>query len=417
MDSYVVPKLSLEGKSFSVRVPSSKSMANRALILAAQTKGDFLLKGDFAAEDIQLMVEALRKIGVGIVEKSDSLCISNDLSWRRNEAEIELYLGNSGTSLRFLTSLVCLRKGNTVLTGKERMKERPIKDLVDALRQLKVRIEYLEKDGFPPIRVVGSEKVIGGSASVRGDVSSQFITSLLLCAPSFEEGLRLKISDELISKPYVDLTLYQLREWGAVAESSDVPSEFHISRSVFSAANREIEGDASAAVYWWALGFLHGAEVTITNVPLTSLQPDLKFVRVLELLKKRKSGQGEFEIDMNDMPDASLMLIALGATLDYPIRITGIGSLRVKETDRIAAMAAELVKVGSAVDEGTDWIRIGPLAKELVQIVQIDTYDDHRVAMAMAILGTKLGNLEISDPDCVNKTYPGFWSDLERFTS
>lgn len=409
MRSIRVPQLKLKGRPFQLSVPSSKSIANRALILAALSKGKFKLIGDFEAEDIQLMIGSLQKLGVKIAQRRDGLSIENDLSWKQQRNALRLFLGNSGTSIRFLTSLVCLRNGRTVLTGKQRMKERPIKDLVDALRQLGAEVHYLERDGFPPIEVKGHGTLRGGRVNVKAQTSSQFLTSLLLIEPALEKKLQLNTPGKIVSQPYIDMTRALVRRWRAGADFT-------------------VEGDASAAVYWWALAFLHGVTVEVSNVPSRSMQGDVKFLSLIKRLKSHKT-KTTLSIDMNDMPDASLMLMAMVPLLRFPITITGIGSLRVKETDRIAAMAKELGKLGVKVEVGKDWMKIWPLLEgdfstsprsknssvSVEMTKKIETYDDHRIAMSFAVLGTRLGNLEIMDPDCVRKTYPKFWRDLKRF--
>lgn len=399
MKSILVSQLNLKDRSFQVTVPSSKSMANRALILAALSKGKFKLIGDFEAEDIQLMIGALQYLGIKIARRKDCLVIDNDLRWREKNNRLRLFLGNSGTSLRFLTSLVCLRRGETVLTGKQRMKERPIKDLVDALRQLGAEVRYLEKDGYPPLEVIGAGSLRGGKVKMKAQVSSQFLTSLLLIEPALEGKLQISLSGKVISRPYVDMTRAMVRAWKEGRDFS-------------------VEGDASAAVYWWALGYLHGARVTISNVPQKSFQGDVKFLGLLRRLKAYKA-QKTLVLDMNDMPDASLMLMAIAPLLKFPVKITGIGSLRVKETDRIEAMAQELQKLGVRLAVGKDWMKVWPLDLQRFdgsRRIVIETYDDHRIAMSFAILGTRLGNLDILDPDCVQKTYPNFWRDLRKFS-
>lgn len=399
MKSIHIPQLHLKGRSFRITVPSSKSMANRALILAALSKGKFKLIGDFEAEDIQLMIGALQNLGIKVDRRKDCLVIDNDLRWREKHNRLRLFLGNSGTSLRFLTSLVCLRRAETVLTGKQRMKERPIKDLVDTLRQLGAEVRYLEKDGYPPLEVIGAGSLRGGKVKMKAQVSSQFLTSLLLIEPALEAKLQIALSGKVISRPYVDMTSAMVRAWKSGRDFS-------------------VEGDASAAVYWWALGYLHGARVTISNVPQKSLQGDVKFLGLLRRLKAYKA-QKTLVLDMNDMPDASLMLMAIAPLLKFPVNITGIGSLRVKETDRIEAMAQELQKLGVRVVVGKDWMKAWPVDLQRFdgsRRIVIDTYDDHRIAMSFAILGTRLGNLDILDPDCVQKTYPNFWRDLRKFS-
>ncbi|MDP2690842.1 MAG: 3-phosphoshikimate 1-carboxyvinyltransferase [bacterium] len=421
MGAYRVPKLNLRRERIEITVPSSKSMANRALILSALSAGSFRVDGDFLADDIQIMIQSLQKLGIAVESDERGLRFQNDLSWRENSEEIELFLGNSGTSMRFLSALVTLRKGITILTGKERMKERPIGDLVNALRDLGVEVEYLEKEGYPPLRVVGRGSVPGGSIQMKGDVSSQFLSALLLAGSAFDEGLEIELEGELISKPYVEMTMRMIEEWGMKNEKWKMKNgklRMKVSPVSFQGHDYQVEGDASAAVYWWALGFLQNAEVIVRNVPDDSVQGDVGF---RQLLKKVETGLKPVStrLDMSDMPDASLMLMAIAPMLMFPIRIEGIASLRIKETDRIEAMVTELRKLGGRVETGEDWIMIYPMDLDKYQVlqnVQIDTYDDHRVAMSMAILGTRLGNLEILDRDCVNKTYPGFWEELERIS-
>jgi 3-phosphoshikimate 1-carboxyvinyltransferase len=413
--SISIPKLNLKGLTFDVKVPSSKSLANRALVLAALSKGEFSLKGDFEAEDIQLMIEALRKMGIGIEAKAgEGLLIKNDLSWMADEGDLELFLGNSGTSIRFLTSLVLFRKGTTLLTGKDRMKERPIGDLVDALRQIGAHITYLDKEGFPPLFVRGLENVSGGVIRMRGDVSSQFLTSVLLISSQFSSGLQVKVDGELISKPYVEMTLELMKSWGVHTQHDD--RGYSALPQLMIGQDFVIEGDASAATYWWALSHLHDCVINIQNVQNDSIQGDVHFKKVLNMLS---NCTGPFEIDMNNMPDASLTLMAVAPFHHDVVTITNIGSLRVKETDRIEAMATELRRVGVMVETGVDWVKVWPGEKEQTgdsKSISVHTYDDHRIAMSMAVLATKLGSIVILDPDCVKKSYPEFWNHLSRFT-
>lgn len=393
-------------------LPSSKSLANRVLILAAQTEGSFFVSGDFEAEDVQIMINSLHKLGISIIKTEKGLHVENNLSWKKDDGDLELYLGNSGTSTRFLSSLVPLRKGNTVLTGNDRMKERPISDMSDALVQLGVKVTYLENDGFPPVSYSLQEQN-SPVVTIRGDVSSQYLSSLLLSAASYPLGMNISIEGALISRPYIELTLDLMKKWGI--DVTLLPNGYSIAPQKHVAKDYEIEGDASAAVYWWAFEFLHGNSVTFSNLEESSVQGDMKFRNVLSDLNNHN--EGVFERDMNDLPDASLMLMALSPLLEFPIKITNIASLRVKETDRIEAMKNELLKLGVKVETGEDWISIdGTELSSLPESVQIETYDDHRIAMCFAVLGSKIGNLEILDPDCVKKTYPKFWVHLKMFS-
>ena len=415
MKSIVVPKLDLKGKRFDVVVPASKSLANRALILAALSKGEFQLKGDFEAEDIQIMIGALGEMGIHVEtignQGTIGIRIQNDLGWMEDDRELELFLGNSGTSIRFLTSLVLFRKGSTILTGKDRMKERPIKDLVDALVQVGAEIEYLEKEGFPPLKVCGLKDRSGGLLKVRGDASSQFLTSLLLIGSQFERGLEIQLEGLLISQPYIEMTLDLMRKWDISVQRG--VEGFRVFPQPLIGMDFEVEGDASAATYWWALEYLQGCVINVQNVQNDSKQGDVQFKKVLNMLSNCTDA---FEIDMNDMPDAAMTLMAVAPFHAAPVTIKNVASLRVKQTDRIEAMAKELVKCGVSIDSGVDWVKIRPFLKSdySTSLVSIETYDDHRVAMSMAVFGSMIGNIEILDPDCVKKTYPGFWDDLGR---
>lgn len=421
MESFSVPKVQLNTK-LSVNVPSSKSMANRALILSALSKGDFTIFGDFEAEDIQLMISGLHQMGVQVSLVDAGVKFQNDMNWMKSADPLVLNLGNSGTSLRFLTSLSCLRAGDTLLTGIQRMKERPLADLIDALGQLGFNVQYSDKIGFPPVEVLGtdhgtSQTYAGGAVRMRGNTSSQFVSSLLLIGSAFGQGLAIQVYGELISRPYVETTLKMIEEWGgSVSRKLGVRSlELRVEHAELKGHDYQVEGDASAAVYWWAIGFLHDVDVDVENVPLDSVQGDVGFLKLLQQM--RDHHEGVFEVDMNDMPDASLMLMAMAPLMSYPIRITNIASLRVKETDRIDAMATELRRLGVDVQTGQDWMTVMPLKSFNVSPVEIETYNDHRIAMSFAISGTRIGNIVIKNPDCVQKTYPRFWDDLKRLTA
>lgn len=416
MNLRVVEKVNKVAAEYTLKLPSSKSLANRVFILAAQAEGSFVLHGDFEAEDVQLMIHSLQKLGIEMQLEADHITVKNDGSWRLNTDEIDLYLGNSGTCSRFLASLLPLRAAKTSLSGKERLHERPIKDLIDALALAGVRVDYLENEGFLPLEIHSLQCDVKKSLiTIKGNISSQYLSSLLLSAASYPLGMEIEIVGELISRTYVDLTLDLLRQWGIEAEITE--KIIRINHQKVLAQDFVVEGDASAAVYWWAFGFLHNCEFTFENLPLDSRQGDVQFVQIVNILKKHSLEAGMLVLNMDLMPDASLMLMALVPQLDFPVRIEGIGSLKVKETDRIEAMATELRKINVGVKTGHDWIEIQPLSKDLLaqrESVVIETYDDHRIAMSMAILGTKMGNLKIAEPQCVEKTYPHFWDDLDK---
>jgi len=412
VESILIPKLSLQGKKFELKVPSSKSLANRALVLAALSRGVFQLHGDFEAEDIQLMLKALQALGVQAVRMKKGTVFKNDLAWMDDERDLELFLGNAGTALRFLTSLVLFRKGKTVVTGNERMQHRPIGDLVDALRQLGAEIDYLKSEGYPPLVVHGLKRKSGGLVRIKGNMSSQFVSSLLLVASAFEEPLEIVLEGKLVSRPYVEMTIDLLRRWDISVQYST--EGFRVFPQQLVGMDAVIEGDASAATYWWALEYLHGCVINVLNVQNDSKQGDMQFQKVLNMLK---TSSGPFQIDMNDMPDAALTLMALAPFHHSEIVIKNIGNLRVKESDRIEAMSTELRKCGVQVEVEEDWIRIGRLRNTrrlgIREGIKIETYGDHRIAMSMAVFATMLGDLEIMDPDCVGKTYSKFWNHLK----
>lgn len=405
-----IPRYEGQKRSFEIQLPSSKSLANRVLILAAQAEGEFVLRGDFEAEDVQLMIDALRNLGIEIRDTEQGLQVKNDLSWKKNSNHLQLFLGNSGTCVRFLSALVPLRSGTTTLAGKQRMTERPIVDLCEALSQVGVDVVFLEKEGYPPHSLQMHEQS-QKHLSIAGDVSSQYLTALLLSAPSYPLGMDIALSTALISQPYIALTLDLLDQWRIlVHEEKDC---YRILPQKIEGRDFLVEGDASAAVYWWAFAFLHGTDVTFTNLDSSTNQGDGRFPEYLRKLSSHDSGL--LVLDMNDLPDASLMMMALAPCLSFPLRIENIASLRVKETDRIGAMSTELRKCGVGVDTGEDWIQITPRGSVTSEKhIVIQTYDDHRIAMSFAILSTVLGNITLEDPDCVQKSYPKFWRDLER---
>ena len=412
MEFVDIPRLDIGGRQFEITVPSSKSLANRMLVLSAQIQGQFRLKGDFEAEDIQLMIDALRLLGIGIIQEAEGLFLKNDCSWKGQADERELFLGNSGTSVRFLAALMALRSGKMVLTGKPRMKERPIGDLVEALRQLGAEIDYLELTGFPPLMVKGFSEQASSQLSLKGSVSSQYTTALMLLAPSLNQGLELSFEGEVISWPYVSMTAQLLRQYGVEVDLVE-KTRVIVKPHVMEAVDRVVEGDASAATYWWALEKLHGARISVSNVSSESLQGDVQFYQIVH----DWFDTDEVEIDLNDLPDASLTLMAIAPYRHCATRIVNVASLRVKETDRLEAMATELRKAGVEVDLGPDWIQIEPMGLMGETLVECETYDDHRIAMSMAVFGSKRGNVRILDPECVAKSYPGFWDDFQLLVS
>jgi len=425
-----------------VRLPGSKSMSNRALLLAALAQGETRLSGLLDADDTRVMIGALRTLGVELSVADDQALVKG-CGGRFPVREAELQLGNAGTAMRPLAAVLAFAAGRYRLDGVERMRERPIGDLVDALRTMGARISYLGVPGFPPLLIEPADapgdvaKIIG----VRGNVSSQFLSGLLMAAPlrAGAVALRFAVQGELISRPYVHMTMAMMRAFGAsVRESGDTyvvePGHY------ISPGNYAIEGDASGASYFLALGAIAGGPVRVRGVGGSSLQGDLAFTQVLMDMGARvqigpdwiEAGSGAaiagapessriaralplcaVQFDATAIPDAAMTAAVLALFAQGTTRLQGIGSWRVKETDRIAAMATELRKLGAAVQAGTDWIAVTAPPEGLSEAT-IDTYDDHRMAMCFSLVAAGGVRVHIREPRCVAKTFPHYFEQLER---
>ncbi|WP_290728643.1 3-phosphoshikimate 1-carboxyvinyltransferase [Fibrobacter sp. UBA3629] len=435
-------KLLPPSKSFSgvVRVPGSKSITNRAFLIAALACGTTRLHNLLRSDDTRYMGEALQKLGVKIEfseDFSEATVYGNggpidapaDAS---GEKKAELYLGNAGTAMRSLCAALTLGSGTFCLSGEERMSERPIRDLVDALGTLGAEIRYVETEGYPPV-TIRAHGLEGGEVSVRGNISSQYLTALLICAPYCKSHLKIRVEGELISEPYVAMTLSVMRRFGLNVEwPAGYPYEFDVPHGVFSSpGDFFVEGDASSASYSLAAAAISGGHVKVLGVGRNSIQGDVAFAEVLRDMGadiRYGSENGEDFIECVgpkgklkslgdysaiEIPDAAMTLAVLALFADAPTTIRGIASWRVKETDRIAAMAAELRKVGAEVRESNDSITITP--PETLQPVTIETYNDHRMAMCFSLVSLGGVPVKIMDPACVNKTYPQYFEDFEKF--
>lgn len=435
-------KLLPPSKSFSgvVRVPGSKSITNRAFLIAALACGTTRLHNLLRSDDTRYMGEALQKLGVKIEfseDFSEATVYGNggpidapaDAS---GEKKAELYLGNAGTAMRSLCAALTLGSGTFCLSGEERMSERPIRDLVDALGTLGAEIRYVETEGYPPV-TIRAHGLEGGEVSVRGNISSQYLTALLICAPYCKSHLKIRVEGELISEPYVAMTLSVMRRFGLNVEwPAGYPYEFDVPHGVFSSpGDFFVEGDASSASYPLAAAAISGSHVKVLGVGRNSIQGDVAFAEVLRNMGadiRYGSENGEDFIECVgpkgklkslgdysaiEIPDAAMTLAVLALFADAPTTIRGIASWRVKETDRIAAMAAELRKVGAEVRESNDSITITP--PETLQPATIETYNDHRMAMCFSLVSLGGVPVKIMDPACVNKTYPQYFEDFEKF--
>ena len=414
--------------SGTVRLPGSKSISNRVLLLAALAAGTTEVRDLLASDDTERMLEALQALGVGVTHLGGE-------NWRidgcggvfRTEAA-ELFLGNAGTAFRPLTAALALAGGDYVLKGVPRMHERPIGDLVDGLRQLGAQIDYLGEPGYPPLRIrhrlpdAAAERI-----SVRGDVSSQFLTGLLMALPLLARTVVVEVAGELISKPYIEITLATMARFGVTVEREGwqrftvrAGSRYVAPGTVY------VEGDASSASYFLALGAIGGGPVRVEGVGSESIQGDVKFAEALRQMgaiidtgpnwmsaRAPAGGLRGLELDCNHIPDAAMTLATTALFAQGATKLTNIASWRVKETDRIAAMATELRKLGAVVVEGADYIRVTPV--ERVQPAAIATYDDHRMAMCFS-LAAFATPLRINDPNCVAKTFPDYFARFATVT-
>ena len=405
-----------------VRLPGSKSISNRVLLLAALAKGETGVRGLLDADDTQVMLNALAKLGLVIGHKGQSEYLVVGAGGVP-EKHGKLYLGNAGTAFRPLTAALAFAGGSYELSGVARMHERPIGDLVDALRAMGARIDFLGAKGYPPLAIHPARIAPGQTVRVRGDVSSQYLSALLMALP-LAGGGSIAVEGELISKPYVEITLNLMRRFGVEVRRTgwsrfDVPGTAYASPGIV-----VVEGDASAASYFLAAGAIGGGPVRVEGVGRASIQGDVRFCEVLEKMGARVA-MGEdwieaggraplraFDLDLNHIPDAAMTAAVLALFADGPCILRNIASWRVKETDRIAAMAAELGKLGAGVEAGPDFLKVTP--RKLKPGIAVDTYDDHRMAMSLALAAFGGIALRINDPDCVAKTFPDFFKVFGR---
>ena len=435
----------LTGAGGTVQLPGSKSISNRVLLLAALSRGQTTVHDLLVSDDTSVMLDALRQLGC-TVEQSGSSVVIDGLGGDMSHEKLQLFMGNAGTAMRPLTAALAMMGGDVELSGVARMHERPIGDLVDALRQLGCQIEYLGNEGFPPLRLLPHEKRslrLNRPIQVKGDVSSQFLTALLMALPLVaEQDIYIEVMGELISRPYVEITLNLLAKFG-IPVKRDGWQHFTIPAACqyLSPGEVHIEADASSASYFIALGAIgtsasHLNCINILGVGTDSIQGDIHFVAAARLmgaqiestpntLRVLRGAPGlgwplrAIDLDCNHIPDAAMTLAVMALYAKGVTTLRNIGSWRVKETDRIAAMACELRKVGATVEEGSDYIKITPPATlDDWKCASIQTYDDHRMAMCFSLLAFNPARhpIRILDPKCVAKTYPDYFEDLFDLT-
>jgi 3-phosphoshikimate 1-carboxyvinyltransferase len=405
-----------------VRVPGSKSLTNRALIVAAMADGSSTLSGTLDSEDTRVMVQALTDLGIAVDQDVAGETIQIvGCGGRIPAREAALNLANSGTSLRFLTAMLAAGAGTYHLDGSPRMRQRPVADLLLAINSLGADARSDLETGCPPVTVRASG-LHGGYVSVKGDVSSQFLSGLLLALPYSWDTTTVEVQGVLVSQPYVKMTLEVMEAFGVNAGNRKF-RRFDVRPARYRGRPYRIEPDASAASYFFALAAITGGTITVEGLGSGSLQGDLAFVDVLEHMgctvvrgSERTTVTGgplrAVDVDMNAISDTVMTMAVVALFADGISRIRNVAHIRHKETDRIAALASELRKLGAAVDELPDGLVIDPPPLTQLHGARIATYDDHRMAMSFALAGLKVPGLTILDPGCVAKTYPGFWADL-----
>lgn len=410
-----------------VRLPGSKSISNRTLLLAALAEGRTEIHDLLDSDDTQVMLSGLSSLGVKIETLGLNSYAVHGVAGPFPVKQAELFLGNAGTAFRPLTAALALSGGTYTLSGVARMHERPIGDLVDGLRQIGVQVEYLQNDGYPPLKLSPSAISLSAPIKVRGDVSSQFLTALLMALPLTGQTAQIEVVGELISKPYIEITLNLMARFGIKVERSawshfTIPADKYVSPGSI-----HVEGDASSASYFLAAGAIAGGPVRVEGVGSASIQGDVKFADALAAMgaqisygdnwiEARAPLGGKlkaFDADFNHIPDAAMTLAVAALFADGPCILRNIASWRVKETDRIAAMAAELRKVGAEVEEGADYLKVTP-PQAFIPNAAIETYDDHRMAMCLSLATLGGVPVRILDPKCVGKTFPEYFDAFAR---
>ncbi|MEA9444888.1 3-phosphoshikimate 1-carboxyvinyltransferase [Candidatus Fukatsuia symbiotica] len=413
-----------------LNLPGSKSISNRVLLLAALATGTTRIHNLLNSDDIHHMLKALKTLGVTYqLAINKTHCEINGLGRAlfANHAPFandtpQLFLGNAGTAMRPLTAVLCLGNNEIILTGETRMKQRPIGHLVDALRQGGAQIGYLEQNNYPPLRLTGG--FCGGNLTLDGSISSQFLSALLIAAPMAAQDTHIQIQGDMVSKPYIDITLHLMKIFGVDVYQQNY-QQFYIKgrQHYHSPGEYHVEGDASSASYFLAAAAIKGGMVRVTGVGKKSIQGDIKFAEVLEKMGATiKWGENYIEccrgqlhgidMDMNPIPDAAMTIATTALFATGSTTLRNIYNWRMKETDRLSAMATELRKIGAKVEENTDYIRITPPEKFIS--TEINTYNDHRIAMCFSLVALSDIPITLLNPHCVNKTFPDYFQYFSR---
>ena len=404
-----------------ITLPGSKSISNRTLLLAALASGNTEIRDVLASDDTARMLESLTKLGVKLDQIGEHNWRVHGCAGNFHNKQADLFLGNAGTAFRPLTAALAFSNGNYQLSGVARMHERPIGDLVDALQQAGANISYLGQPGFPPLKIAPAQADLSLPIKIRGDVSSQFLTALLMALPLSKQQASVEVVGELISKPYIEITLNLMAKYGVQVERDGWQRFTIAANSVYTSPGQLcVEGDASSASYFLAAGVIAGS-VTVDGIGQRSIQGDVRFAEALSLMggeisygenhitAKKANRIKTIDLDCNHIPDAAMTLAILALFADGTSTLRNIASWRVKETDRLTAMATELRKVGASVVEGSDYLQITPPTAIKPNAV-IDTYDDHRMAMCFSLVSLAGVPITINDPACVNKTFPDYFA-------
>ncbi len=410
--------MTMEEENLTVTIPGSKSVTHRALIAGGLAEGTTVLRNDLISEDTLHTARALETIGVGMDRQADHLIVRG-IGQRINNPPYEraVYLGNSGTSFRLLLPVFSLVKGRFTVTGTPRMRERPVGPLVDALKHLGVEIACSERDGFPPVRIL-SDGIPGGAVALPGEASSQFLSALLLSGPYARKGVHITVTGDLVSKPYVDVTMDVMEAFGVRVEREGYVRYTISAKERYQSREYTVSGDVSSASYFWAAAAVTGKTVTTLNIHPQGRQGDIRLLEVLEQMGciVRKGSDrvtvtgGDLrgvDVDMGDMPDMVPTLAAVALFAEGKTTIRNVGHLRFKESDRLSAVAREWRKLGGRVTELTDALIIH--GRDALHGGPVDPHDDHRLAMSLAVIGLRVGGVNITNPACVGKSFPRFW--------
>lgn len=415
------PEISRQERVLKLQVPGSKSLTQRALVAAALAEGESCIRGALIAEDTRHLMAGLQQLGAHIEPVASGIKVTGTGGAIAGRGR-EIFLGNNGTALRFLTALVCLGRGSYILTGESRLRERPVGPLVEALQEMGVEITC--RNNYPPV-AVSANGLKGGRISLSNIESSQYVSALLLCGPYTAKGIELSLTGNIVSAPYIDLTVGVMKDFGAKIMQTGRHFYGVGTQSIYTGHNYDVEGDASSASYFFLAAALLKRPVRVYGIKLDSVQGDIGLLAILEKLGCRIAGgktwvevsatddlvSGDMTFDMGNMPDMVPTVGVLAAYRAGRTTITNVAHLRIKESNRLAAMAAELGKIGIAASESPDGLIIDggtPRAAD------IETYNDHRIAMSFAVAGLVTPGIQIADKKCVDKSFPDFWRELAK---